>query len=1068
MFARPCYQILRHFRAFAPAMTAAFIVFTVPAVGGNALADSHEDLDSSIDEVNKVTEEKEVSPATETVSFIAPPRTIKDITAVLNKTRRKDSGYLEQNREKLKSEPTGFATDFGLAVFYVERAFAAYNLGRTLEAVRDFDKAISLSGPNSNFYFNRGRLNLSVGNVKRGLEDLLQSVDLATRFRRFFRMLLVSPYFAQRGDLKQAEALIREAEPEANSVDERANAYLDQFYTRLAFAQGMLADAKGNLIDAEKFLRESVEIDQDRHDWPSPPFLADMQEVDREYNRHRGALANNLRKQGRLTEAEAIVREVLIDALSGFGKNSSHTMEVLQVLVDVLFDQGRYEDVTALSRVAVDTYERVGAPRSSLAVAKVSVSLADSLTLQGQWKDALALYSRVRADMAADVSSYNLLLRGNPNWALAELKAGNHETAREILDVAIKLKRQQLGDNHVEVAELRGLVGSVLASAGDHRGALTAFGQALPVLYDDPAGAAIGLARIKRLEVLLNSYIGLLADIRGSKLEGELGIDAAAKAFEATDLARGRTVTQAVTATAARSAAGDPKLARLIRRQQDTEMKVDALYARIADILAVPQGESDQKFLAGLQSRANQLRDALKALSLEIEKGFPEYAELINPRPLTLKQARSVLRPGEAMILTHVAEDRTYIWAVPKTGPVAFAAAALGREDLTDSIGLLRGDLEPQAETLGDVPPFDLEAAYDLYAALLKPVEAGWKDSKSLLVVAHGALGYLPLSLLPTRKVALGPEKKPMFSNYRDVPWLVRTHAVTMLPSVASLKTLRRLPPGNAKRKAFAGFGDPFFNAAQAADAAKPKAQQVAEMTSRGIKTRGLPLRLRAAPKTKGIDSAELALLPRLRDTADEVTSIGLAMNADLTKSVFLGKKASEGQIKSMDLSGFKVIAFATHGLVPGDLNGLTQPVLALSSPRVTGGKEDGLLTMGEIMALKLDADWVVLSACNTGSGQGAGAEAVSGLGRAFFYAGTRALLVSNWPVETTSAKSLTTDLFRRQSQDATLSRAEALHQAMVGLIDGPGKVDPVTKATVYSYAHPLFWAPFSLIGDGG
>ena len=96
------------------------------------------------------------------------------------------------------------------------------------------------------------------------------------------------------------------------------------------------------------------------------------------------------------------------------------------------------------------------------------------------------------------------------------------------------------------------------------------------------------------------------------------------------------------------------------------------------------------------------------------------------------------------------------------------------------------------------------------------------------------------------------------------------------------------------------------------------------------------------------------------------------------------------------------------------------------------------------------------------------GAEAVSGLGRAFFYAGTRALLVSNWPVETTSAKTLTTDLFRRQAKDPTLSRAEALRRTMVGLIDRGGYVDPKTGKTVFSYAHPLFWAPFTLIGDGG
>ena len=118
---------------------------------------------------------------------------------------------------------------------------------------------------------------------------------------------------------------------------------------------------------------------------------------------------------------------------------------------------------------------------------------------------------------------------------------------------------------------------------------------------------------------------------------------------------------------------------------------------------------------------------------------------------------------------------------------------------------------------------------------------------------------------------------------------------------------------------------------------------------------------------------------------------------------------------------------FATHGLVPGELNGLTQPALALSAPDVSGSEGDGLLTMEEILALRLDADWVVLSACNTGSGAGAGAEAASGLGRAFFYAGTRALLVTNWSVHSQSARDLTTDLFRRQNADPKLSRGEAL-----------------------------------------
>ena len=209
-------------------------------------------------------------------------------------------------------------------------------------------------------------------------------------------------------------------------------------------------------------------------------------------------------------------------------------------------------------------------------------------------------------------------------------------------------------------------------------------------------------------------------------------------------------------------------------------------------------------------------------------------------------------------------------------------------------------------------------------------------------------------------------------------------------------------------------------------------------------------------------------MLPRLPGTFDEVRSIATVLKADLVRDVFTGERASENNVKTTKLSDYKVIAFATHGLIPGDLDGLRQPALALSSPQVSGhAGDDGLLTMGEILGLRLDADWVVLSACNTGAGDGAGAEAFSGLGRAFFYAGTRAILLSNWPVETTSTRLLTTDPFRRQANNPAISRAEALRQSMLTMIDRKGFVDTDSGKAVFSYAHPIFWAPFSLIGDG-
>src|SRR5262249_43488975 len=168
---------------------------------------------------------------------------------------------------------------------------------------------------------------------------------------------------------------------------------------------------------------------------------------------------------------------------------------------------------------------------------------------------------------------------------------------------------------------------------------------------------------------------------------------------------------------------------------------------------------------------------------------------------------------------------------------------------------------EPQAASIAEIPAFDLTLAYELYALLLKPVEAGWKPSKQLIVVTNGALGLLPLSLLPTAPAPVKETEAP-FAGYRDVPWLVRAHAVTMVPSAAALRTLRQIPPGVAGRERMIGFGDPYFSKEQMQAAAEDKQlDQSIGLAMAG--TRGLPLKRRASPQLDGVDSAELAQLPR-------------------------------------------------------------------------------------------------------------------------------------------------------------------------------------------------------------
>ncbi|MGE0039133.1 MAG: CHAT domain-containing protein, partial [Xanthobacteraceae bacterium] len=558
--------------------------------------------------------------------------------------------------------------------------------------------------------------------------------------------------------------------------------------------------------------------------------------------------------------------------------------------------------------------------------------------------------------------------------------------------------------------------------AGRDNDAVREFRAAIPLLMsgarentDDESTTSIA-ARSERLRKINEAYIALL-----DRMPSANDDDVAAETFALADSMRGQSVQQALAASSARMLAKDKALAELVRDEQDLTKQVNAQLGVLNNTLELPSGERDDNTVKALNASIAKLRLERDKKRADIAKRFPSYADLIDPDPPSVKDVQSAMKPDETLLSFYFGRTTSFVWAIPKSGKAVLAAIPVTADEIETKVRKLREALEPQAEMISDIPDFDLNLAYELYALLLKPVEAGWKPAKKLIVVTNGALGLLPLSLLPTAPATAADGDGPRFSGYRNVPWLARTHAVAVVPSAAAFKTLRQIPAGSDKREQFIGFGDPVFGKEQNVKVAssEPQDSVPAEVTT----MRGAPLKRRSSPKLEGVDSAELSLLPALPDTADELKSIALALEADPSKVLRLGKQANEQSVKNEDLSRFRTIVFATHGLVPGELNGLTQPALALSAPDVAGVEGDGLLTMEEILGLKLDADWVVLSACNTGAGAGAGAEAASGLGRAFFYAGTRALLVTNWSVHSQSARDLTTDLFRRQTADSNLSR---------------------------------------------
>ena len=186
-------------------------------------------------------------------------------------------------------------------------------------------------------------------------------------------------------------------------------------------------------------------------------------------------------------------------------------------------------------------------------------------------------------------------------------------------------------------------------------------------------------------------------------------------------------------------------------------------------------------------------------------------------------------------------------------------------------------------------------------------------------------------------------------------------------------------------------------------------------------------------------DASHIRMQAPLPETADELCAVARDLRADPAE-MRLGDRATEREVKALSASGqlaqYRVVHFATHGTLAGQLNGTSEPGLILTPPAKATEDDDGYLTASEIAALKLDADWVMLSACNTAAGDAKGAQALSGLARAFIYAQARALLVSHWAVDSDATVKLITASMREMASDAKPGRAEALRRAMLALID--------------------------------
>lgn len=355
-----------------------------------------------------------------------------------------------------------------------------------------------------------------------------------------------------------------------------------------------------------------------------------------------------------------------------------------------------------------------------------------------------------------------------------------------------------------------------------------------------------------------------------------------------------------------------------------------------------------------------------------------------------------------------------------------------------------------------------MATAHALYAGLLAPV-ADLTLGKRLRVLAQGALATVPLHVLVTEPPRAGV---PM----TDVAWLARHASISILPSLDSLRLQAQTGASRANKPYFA-VANPLLTGADGRDRsafARERCNTAVDLATRAVSPKASIV---AAPTVASarlrpsLDAEALRRQPPLPETADEVCEVASLLGAG-AEDVLLGARASRPAVmrlaRERRLLDYRVLHLASHGLVAGRDNAiersLPEPAILLTPPASEAARtsdDTGLLTASDIAGFELDADWVVLSACNTAAGGRADAEALSGLARAFFHAGAKGLLVSHWEVNSEAAVRLVTRAFAAWSKDASRSRSDALASAMRELASDP---DP-------RRSHPAYWAPFVVIG---
>ena len=749
--------------------------------------------------------------------------------------------------------------------------------------------------------------------------------------------------------------------------------------------------------------------------------------------------------------------------------------------------QGRYADAERLYRRGLAIREKaLGADHPDVATSLNNLAMVHHA--QGRFAEAEALYNRSLAirervvgpnhpELAQSLNNLGLLYQVQERFAEAE----------PLYRRSLAIFEKAFGPDHPDVGQSFSNLALLAYIQKDWAGAADCWRRTGEIIQS-LIGRGLDTGQVKGPGWV--PFLGLVKSTYRLMMQNPEQREAlGSKMFEAAQWARGSETAASLAQMAARTAKGSPQLAGVVRERQDLLSERRANDKQLMAAKSKPPKQREADVENALSNRLEVLDARLIEINKTLARHFPDYAAMASSAPTSTADVQAQLRDNEVLILfldmpeenplphRKPVPEETFAWVVTKSAHL-WLRSEVGTAALTREVAALRCGLdaaawygegtEECAKTL-DIPinkspganeplPFDHARAHKLYVALFGEAWDLIKD-KHLLIVPSGPLTQLPFQVLVT--------KPPTSSDHRAVAWLGREHAITVLPAVSSFKALRRVGKPSVAPKPMIGFGNPLLDGPDGRYSNRAKLAREHQRCPDGRSQRVAAIVghrggiSRVETRSALADVSHVKMQVPLPETAEELCAVAEDVKAD-GRDIRLGAQATEREIKRLSASGelakYRMLHFATHGVLAGQLDGTHEPGLILTPPETATEEDDGYLSASEIAALKLDADWVILSACNTAAGAATSAEALSGLARAFIYAQARALLVSHWEVYSDATVKLITGTIREMARDPKVGRAEALRRSMLALID---KGEP-------HEAHPAYWAPFVVVGEGG